>query len=93
MGRVESAFSMMGNVLDKNSGRMNLDTYSAIQTVKYSIAENKASSNGCKSIASFKSDDIHASPVMPLLSNNMRSAQQKYREHLKEKMDMSQRRV
>ena len=71
---VESSFSMMGNVLDKKSKRMNLATYLAIQTVKYSIADNKASSNGCKSIASFKRDDIHTSPVMPLLSNNMQSA-------------------
>ena len=32
--RVESSFSMMGNILDRKSGRISLQTYSAIQTVK-----------------------------------------------------------
>ena len=36
--RVESSFSVMGHVMDKKSGRMNVSTYSAIQTVKYSLA-------------------------------------------------------
>ena len=34
--RVESSFSVMGDVMDKKSGRMNVSAYSAIQTVKYS---------------------------------------------------------
>ena len=36
--RVVSSFSVMGDVMDKKSGRMNVSTYSAIQTVKYSLA-------------------------------------------------------
>ena len=35
--RVESSFSVMGDVMDKKFGRMNVSTYSAIQTVKYSL--------------------------------------------------------
>ena len=35
--RVESSFSVMGDVMDKKSGRMNEPTYSAIRTVKYSL--------------------------------------------------------
>ena len=35
--RVESSFSVMGEVMDKKSGRMNMSTYTAIQTVKYSL--------------------------------------------------------
>ena len=35
--RVESSFSVMDEVMDKNSGRMNASTYFAIQTVKYSL--------------------------------------------------------
>ena len=83
--RVESSFSMMGNILDEKSGRMSLQTYSAIQTVKYSMADNKASSHSCKSIALFKRDDIRTSPLMPLLSDNMRSARHRYRKQLEEK--------
>ena len=36
--RVESSFSIMGYVMDKKSGRMNVSTYSTKQTVKYSLA-------------------------------------------------------
>ena len=38
--RVESSFNVMGDVMDKKSGRMNVSTYSAIQTVKCSLAAN-----------------------------------------------------
>ena len=48
------------------------------------MADNKASSHGCKSIALFKRDDIHTSPLMPLLSDNMRSARHRYRKQLEE---------
>ncbi|KFM61568.1 hypothetical protein X975_11224, partial [Stegodyphus mimosarum] len=33
--QVESAFSSMSSVLEKECGRMSIDTFSAIQTVKY----------------------------------------------------------
>ena len=49
------------------------------------MADNKASLHGCKSIALFKRDDIHTSPLMPLLSDNMRSARHRYRKQLEEK--------
>ena len=35
--QVESSFSMMGDILDSRSGRMNIETYGAIQTVKYHL--------------------------------------------------------
>ena len=35
--KVESSFSVMGDVMDKKSGRMNVSTCSAIQTVKYNL--------------------------------------------------------
>ena len=35
--RVELLFNMIGNILDKQSGRINIDTYSAILTVKYNF--------------------------------------------------------
>ena len=35
--RVESSFSVMDDIMDKKSGRMNVSTYSAIETVKYSL--------------------------------------------------------
>ncbi|GBL66512.1 hypothetical protein AVEN_259786-1 [Araneus ventricosus] len=44
--QVESSFSMMGDVLDKESGNMKIETFSAIQTVKYRLS----SQNKCKKV-------------------------------------------
>ena len=35
--KVESSFSVMGEVVDKKSGSMNIETYSTIQTIKYEL--------------------------------------------------------
>ena len=35
--RVESSSIVLGDVMDKKSGRINMSTHSAIQTVKYSL--------------------------------------------------------
>ena len=34
---VESSFSTMGDIIDKKPGRMNIETYAAIQTIKYAL--------------------------------------------------------
>ena len=82
--RVESSFSMMGNILDKQSGRMNVDTYSAIQTVKYNVLDNPASKNGVKSISSFKRGDKLHTPIVSNLCYNMRNARGRYKARLKD---------
>ena len=75
---VESSFSIMGNILNKQSGRMNVDTYSAIQMVKYNVLDNPASKNGFKSIYSFKrGDKLH----MPIVLSNARGC---YKARLKD---------
>ena len=40
---VESSFSLMSNIIDKRSNHMNIDTYNAIMTIKYSL-QSKSSS-------------------------------------------------
>ena len=40
---VESSFSLMSNIIDKWSNRMNIDTYNAMMTIKYSL-QSKSSS-------------------------------------------------
>ena len=35
--RVESTFSVMNNMIDQNSGRMNMESYGAIQDIKYAL--------------------------------------------------------
>ncbi|GBM80335.1 hypothetical protein AVEN_132898-1 [Araneus ventricosus] len=41
--QVESSFSMMGDVLDKESGNLKIETFSAIQTVKYRLSSQNKS--------------------------------------------------
>ena len=47
---VKSSFSMMNNIIDSRSGRTEIDTYSAIMTVKYQLksAGVTASSRFCR---------------------------------------------
>lgn len=35
---MESSFYVMNDVIDNKSGRLNLETYSAIQTIKYRLS-------------------------------------------------------
>ena len=63
--RVESSFSMMGYVMDRKSGRMNFSTYSAIQTVKYSLAAKASKiSKKQKSVQIFHREDKLKSPAL-----------------------------
>ena len=55
---VESSFSVMTDVLDKKSGNMKLETYSAYQDVKYDLYNQKKTS-----IEAYKRTDIHFSQV------------------------------
>ena len=41
--QVESSFSMMTDVIETKSGRLNIGTYEAIQTVKYSLMVSQVS--------------------------------------------------
>ena len=79
--RVELLFNMIGNILDKQSGRMNIDTYSAILTVKYNVFDNGASRNGVKSISFKRADKLHT-PISNL-RYNMRNARRRYKGRLK----------
>ena len=44
---VESSFSLMSNIIDKQSNHMNIDTYNAMMTIKYSL-QSKSSSEICR---------------------------------------------
>ena len=82
--RVESSFSVKGNISDKQSGCMNVDTYSAIQTLKYNVLDNPASKNSVKSISSFKREDKLHTPMVSNLCYNMCNARGRYKPRLKD---------
>ena len=63
---------------------MNVDAYSAIQTVKYNVLDNPASKNGVKSLSSFKRGDKLQTPTVSNLCYNMRNAPGRYKARLKD---------
>ena len=62
--RVESSFSVMGDIMDKKSGRMNVSTYSAIETVKYSLNAKTSHTFRPKSFQIFQRSDRLKSQVI-----------------------------
>ena len=52
--RVESSFSVMDDIMDKKSGRLNESTYSAIQMVKYSLDAKTSHAFKPKSVQVFQ---------------------------------------
>ena len=57
--KLESSFSGMGHVIDKKTNRMCNRTYSAIQTVKYSLRAQCLISSSSQSIQLFKRQNMH----------------------------------
>ena len=82
--RVESSFSVMGEVMDKKSGRMNVSTYSAIQTVKYSLAAKASKvSKKQKCVQIFHREDKLKSPVLKNVVTKIRNSKKTYVERIK----------
>ena len=62
--RVERSFSVMGDILDKKSGGINVSTYCAIQTVKYSLNAKTSHAFRPQSVQVFQRSDRLKSPLM-----------------------------
>ena len=69
--KVESTFSVMNNVIDQNSGRMNKETYRAIQDIKYALKTRKSCEEN-RSVKVFSRSDRLYYPIDPKISNGMR---------------------
>ena len=92
--RVESSFNVMGDILDKNSGRTNMTTYSAIQSIKYSLQARQPLAKN-RSVSMFSRKDRLYSPVDSKLTRNMRNAyelnnieQEKKRDELQKRKEL-----
>ena len=80
--RVESSFSVMGDIMDKKSGRMNVSTYSAIQTVKYSLNAKISHAFRPKSAQVFQRSDRLKNPVMSEAVEGIRNSKKVYENEL-----------
>ncbi|CAC5390542.1 unnamed protein product [Mytilus coruscus] len=76
--QVESSFSVMNDIIDGKSNRMNIETYNFIQSVKYSLK-----SSGKSAIQYFTKDDILHERVDHKLVQNMQSSSRQYQEEVK----------
>ena len=77
--QVESSFSLMSDILDKKAGRMNAQTFSAIQTVKYSLRSQKKTA-----VELYNREDAKYSSVDKRLCRNIRNAAKRDKEERKE---------
>lgn len=75
--QVESAFSAMSNILDKECGRMNVETLSSIQTVQYKLRKSEKSA-----IEFFKRENNLSSPVQKSLCSNLKNSYRLYKNEL-----------
>ena len=80
--KAESSFSVMGDVMDKKSGRMNVSTYSAIQTVKYSLNAKLSHAFRRKSAQVFQRSDRLKSLAMSEVVEGIRNSKKVYKNEL-----------
>ena len=72
--RVESSFSVLGDVMNQTSGRMDVSTYSSIQTIKYSLNAKTSHPFRPKSVQVFQRSDQLRSPVMSEVAEGIRNS-------------------
>ncbi|CAJ1061482.1 hypothetical protein ROHU_023414 [Xyrichtys novacula] len=78
--RVESSFSLMNEVIDQHSGNMNVETFNAIRTVKYTLR-----SKGQTAMQMFQRSDVKFWEVDRIMCQNINNAAAKYKQKLKAK--------
>ena len=81
--QVETSFSMMNDIIDKRSSRMDITTYSAIMKVKFGLL-----ADGQSSFKKFHRRNILRDPVDKVLAYNMRTARSRYVKRLSEKREL-----
>lgn len=82
--RVESSFSLMNEVIDHRSGNMNIPTFNAIQTVKYTLQSREKTA-----VELFKREDVNGE-VDRTLCKNIRSAAATYKRQLQQSLQEKQ---
>ena len=72
----------MGDIMDKKSGRMNVSTYSAIETVKYSLNAKTSHTFRPKSVWVFQRSDRLKRLVMSVVVEGIRNSKKVYENEL-----------
>lgn len=74
--QVESSFNVMGDIIDTKSQSMHINTYSAIQTVKYELRQKEKTAVQYY----YKKDPVH-DPVDSSLVSNLQRSYKTYEQH------------
>lgn len=74
--QVESSFNVMGDIIDTKSPSMHINTYSAIQTVKYELRQKEKTAVQYY----YKKDPVH-DPVDSSLVSNLQRSYKTYEQH------------
>ncbi len=77
---VESSFNVMGDIMTAKSSKINVETYSGVQTVKYWLR-----SHGKRPVGVFGRKDIIHDPIDKRFSYNMRKAASLYKAELEKR--------
>ncbi len=86
--QVESSFSYMTDVLDSKAGRMNIETFSSIQTVKYFLRSQKKSA-----VEVYERPDVKFSGVDKRLCRNIRCAAKRDKDERKKCQELKSQRM
>ena len=84
--QVESAFNLMGDVVDIRSTRMNTETLSAVQTVKYVFKARKTTA-----LEYFKRNDVKKDPVRKSICVSLRKAALRYKKEQERKRQINRK--
>lgn len=83
--QVESSFNTMNDIIDAKSGRINIETYNSIQTIKYELT-----ASGQTAVQYFKKDDFLHQKINPSLCRDMTTAHRQYKTILLKKKAASE---
>lgn len=78
--QVESSFNIMNDIIDNKSGRINIETYNAIQNVKYGLKASEKSA-----IKYYEKKDYLHEGVNPKLVKNIKTSCKQYKLELEMK--------
>ncbi|GFO18215.1 hypothetical protein PoB_004472000 [Plakobranchus ocellatus] len=74
--QVEGSFSRMKDIMKVKSGNMAVSTFSAVQTIKYSLSRDTTA------VSCFKRHDTLHTPINPALVNSMTTSHARYKREL-----------
>ena len=91
--KVESSFNIMGDTIDKKSNWMKVETFNAIQNIKYALQALHPAECTPRAIKVLHRDNKHYSPTDSSVVTNMRLARSKQKAKQKAARDEGRKKM